>query len=68
MELTGRANKPITVATAKRRGLVALTHHYLKSEFWMVHNVLADLRRSDIEASVVKTTENIPGAVEVWRK
>jgi hypothetical protein len=65
--LTGRLDKPITAKKAKQLGLHSITDHYLESEFWMVKRALYELRRSNIKARVVHSTEGIPGAVEVWR-
>ena len=52
---------------AKKMGLHSITHHYLPTELWMSKRVIYDLRRSNIKARVVVSSEPIKGAVEVWR-
>jgi hypothetical protein len=54
----------ITPDQATERGLRVLAGPYFKCEEWMIDAVLADMRRGNIEASIV---ENANGQREVWR-
>jgi len=54
---------PLTTQQAQEQGLRPLAGSYTESEGWMIENVLADMRRGQIDHAVV-TTEN---GTEVWR-
>ena len=54
---------PITTQQAEEQGLRPLSGPYTIGQTWMLENVLADMRRGQIEHAVV-TTET---GTEVWR-